>query len=333
MTTAGKPKNKTNAASDFVYVFVGENTPVVDDMVAQVVDKLLSPEQKTTGLLKIDSKETSIVEVLDELRTLPFLTSKRVVVIKDADKFVSENRSLLESYFQNPAPTSVLILTVSTWPSNTRLAKLLTNCGSLQAVPQLKDCQLPSYLIKYAAQIHKKTLAPDAAKLIVELTGDEIAILQKEVDKLIIYTEGKKQITIDDVLSLSGSCRLFDAFEVIDSCLAGQVGPAVDRLRRMLESDSSAEYSIVGAFAWQLRKMFKAKVMLDKGSRPDEISKSVGIWYNKDAFFNRVRSLSLDRIAGLLKNLGQVDYDMKTGGTTASIAMEQIVLTLASSPA
>ena len=46
-------------------------------------------QEKTTGLLVADGDKITITEVLDELRTLPFLTKKRVVVIRDADKLIS----------------------------------------------------------------------------------------------------------------------------------------------------------------------------------------------------------------------------------------------------
>ena len=75
------------------------------------------------SLYQPDCTKVELSEVLDELRTLPFLAEKRVVVLKDADKFVSEHRAALENYFDEPSKTGVLILTVEKWMKTTKLAK------------------------------------------------------------------------------------------------------------------------------------------------------------------------------------------------------------------
>ena len=77
------------------------------------------------SLFQPECDKVELTEVLDELRTLPFLAEKRVVVLKNADKFVSEHRAALEKYFDEPSPTGVLVLTVDTWMKSTKLAKKL----------------------------------------------------------------------------------------------------------------------------------------------------------------------------------------------------------------
>jgi len=158
---------------ELIYVITGKQEPLVNAECENLLDKLLQPQERPTGLFNADPSQVCASEVLDELRTVPFLTDKRVVVIKGADDFVSKNRSLLESYFDKPCPTGILILTVNTWPPKTKLAKKLPKVGKLIKTVEPKPWQLPRRLIEYARDAHGKKITTDSAELLVELVGDE----------------------------------------------------------------------------------------------------------------------------------------------------------------
>ncbi len=324
-------ESRTKSASQSfpVYVIVGEDTSLLSAECERIIEKLLTPDERMTALFTADPRQISVTEVLDELRTLPFLAQKRVVIIRDADKFISDNRQQLEDYFDNPCPTAALILMVESWPSNTKLAKKLPGCGKLLAVTEPKGNQLQKRLIQYATEAHNKQLSRDAAQLIIELSGGQLGRLYTEIDKLAIFSQTQNEITLEHIESLIGRNRLFNAFEVIDSCLAGNSQQAVSRLREMFTADSSAEYKVVGAFAYHIRKMFRAKALLQKGKRIDEIAKQVNIWSNKHSFFEQIKKLTLEQIGSLLEHLARIDYEIKTGRTKANIAIEQLVLSLA----
>jgi len=314
-----------------IYVIAGKDESLVNAERRELVEELLEPSQRATGLFDADAASVSASEVLDELRTVPFLTDKRVVVIKGADDFVSENRQILEKYFDNPSPTGVLILTVKSWSGQTKLAKRLSAVGKLISVTQPKPWQLPQRLCQYANDAHGKKLSDDAAVLLVELTGDDLGRLYSEVDKLATFADKEKAITVNHVELLIGHNRLFNAFEVIDAIMAGEVARAVERLRTMFAEDKSSEYTVVGAFAFHFRRMFNTKVLLEKGVTPSEIVERLRIRSNKESFFAHVRKLSLKQIGGYLQKLGEIDHAIKTGQTKAQVAMEQLVLGLVAS--
>jgi DNA polymerase-3 subunit delta len=257
------------------------------------------------------------------------LTDKRVVRVRKADKFVSENRELLEKYFDNPCPTGILILTVSNWDSRTKLSKKLPKVGRLISVTQPKSWQLPNRLIRYASDAHSKNLTSDAAELLVELTGDDLMRLYSEVDKLAVFAHEEKSVTAEHVELLIGHNRLFNAFGVIDAVADGDVRRAISRLRGMFAADRSAEYTAVGAFAFHLRRMFNAKVLLEEGVRPREIADRLWIRGNRDRFFGQLRKMSLRKIGAILQELAEMDCAIKTGRARTEVAIEQLVLKLA----
>ena len=319
-----------NAKRELVYVLKGKEESLLNAKCEELLDGVSGPEQRATGLFRADPDEVSAAEVLDELRTAPFLTDKRVVLVKNADKFVSENRPLLERYFDNPCPTGILILTVKNWGERTKLARKLPGIGRLISVTQPKPQQLPYRIIQYCRDAHSKKFARDAAELLIELSGDDLPRLYGEIDKLALFADAEKVITPGHVESLIGHNRLFNAFAVIDAITNGDIGGAVARLRSMFAQDKSAEFTVVGAFAFHFRRMFTAKVMLEEGVRPVEIFSRLRMWSNKDSFLSQLRRMPLAKIGEILQHLADIDYAIKTGQTRGQVAMEQLVLKLAS---
>ena len=71
-----------------VCVVFGEDAFLVAKEAEKRLDALLNEEERMTGLSEPKASEAQIAEVLDELRTVPFLAPRRVVLIKDAEPFL-----------------------------------------------------------------------------------------------------------------------------------------------------------------------------------------------------------------------------------------------------
>jgi len=326
MVTKASKDKQPNA---LVYVIAGEDLSLVNSEYSKVIDQLVPAAEKETALTVADADKAIIAEVFDELRTLPFFTKRKVVALRNADKFISANREALERYFENPSPTGILVMTVSGWQSNTRLAKKLTSIGTLKEVEMPKGQELTSRLIEYAQEAHSKTLDYRTAGLLIDLAGENLSRLYSEIDKLATFAANEKTITTAHVESLTGRNREFDAFEVIEACLERKTGQVIERLRRMFEEDKTAEYTTIGAFAFHVRRMFNAKKMLMEGRSQYEIAGIVRIWDNKDSFFAQIKRLTLRQIGDQLCRLAQTDYAIKRGQAQPRIAIEQFVLQLA----
>jgi DNA polymerase-3 subunit delta len=348
-----KAGDKTKINQSRVYVISGDDPSLVNAEYTKIVDQLVPPDQRDAGLLVVDADKAVIAEILDELRTLPFFTKRKIVALRNADKFISakseedeeneqtrqdshnapagaSNREILERYFDNPSPTGILVMTVSKWQSSTRLAKKLPSIGTLLEVKSPKGQDLTNRIIDYAREAHSKTLDYRTAELLIELAGDNLTRLYTEIDKLATYAATEKAITTAHIESLIGRNREFDAFEVIDSCLQRKTGPAIERLRKMFAEDKSSEYTTIGAFAFHIRRMFTAKKLLMEGQSQYDIAGKLRIWNNKESLFAQIKRLSLKQIGDQIQRLAETDYAIKRGQAQPRIAIEQFVLQLAS---
>jgi DNA polymerase-3 subunit delta len=321
-------KTKASEGVKPVYVICGKDEYLVGESCAELLDRLLPEDQRPMALYQPEANQAEITNVLDELRTLPFLAERRVVLIKKAAPFVTAYRENLEKYLDDPATKGVLILTVDTWPKTTRLAKKLPKVGELIEIGPLKPWQMPQFIAEHAKKNFGKSMSKATAHLLVELAGDDPGRLTSEAEKLCMYVGDKKEITSEDVEALIGHNRMFNAFAVIDAVTAGNTTSAVERLRNMFDSDKSTEFTVVGAFAFHFRRMFKAKALVEKGVNQAQAAKQAGVWAKPEAFIQQMSRMSLDRIGAIMSELAKIDFAMKTGATTARVAIERLVIRL-----
>ena len=308
-----------------IHVIYGEDAFLVSKACENLLDTLLANEDRSMALYEPKADQADISDVLDELRTVPFLTSKRVVLIKDAESFVRANSAALALADQDMSG-DWLILTLTSWDKRTRLHKKLQKTDALMQVGKLYSNQLPGYAAAYAQKTYGIRLDGNTSRLLVELVGDETGRLCREIDKLVMYVSPRKKISFEDVESLIGHNRMFDAFGVIDAITAGQIGAAISRIRKMFEADKTTEYTVIGAFGYHFRRLFQVKGLISKGLSPQQAAGKMGIRYKQSEFLRQVSRLSLQQFSWTLAELGRIDFGLKTGKTSAPIAMERFIL-------
>jgi len=121
-----------------VCVLFGDEPLLKRESLARLRKAVLTGDEGELSLTALDGKQADLRQVFDELATMSmFGGGKRMIVVHEADKFVTKHREALEDYCQKPRPASVLVLDVDSWPANTRLYKKIAENG-LQI-----NCNLP----------------------------------------------------------------------------------------------------------------------------------------------------------------------------------------------
>jgi DNA polymerase-3 subunit delta len=314
-----------------LYVIAGEDTYLVRREVEKLLGQLLSPEERDMALYQPQSDKAEGPEVLDELRTLPFLASRRVVLIKDAEPFVENYAELLEKYLDKPSPTGTLILSLGSWDKRRKIAKKVAAGGvaELIDVGEVKPWEMVGFTVS-CAQEKGVRLAPGAAELIVELVGNDPGRVAAEIDKLIMFKHPAKTIAMEDVEELIGASRVFDAFEVIETLSGNDKAKAFDRLRRMFDGDRDAIYSAIGAFGFHFRRMFRCKALIEKGEPQNAAALKAGVKHPsmQGKFLNQLKRYTLNELGQYLAELGYMDYQSKTGQGDIPSNLEKFFLKL-----
>jgi DNA polymerase-3 subunit delta len=248
-----------------VYVLTGDEDFLKRQAVAALRIRVLSADDADMGLSSFPGDKASLAAVLEELQTLPFLSPRRLVVLEHADPFVTRCRAALEKYVAQPSATGVLVLEVKTWPSTTRLAKQISAEATI-VCKALPAHRLPEWCVRWASTRHGKQLVAAAAKLLVDLVGEEMGLLDQELAKLAVYVGEARRIDTADVDQLVGSSRMESTWKIFDAIGASRTGEALTILDRLFDQGDDP-IRILGAFSLQLRRLAQA-YRLNRQGRP-----------------------------------------------------------------
>ncbi len=268
-------------------------------------------------------------EVMADVETLPFLAPRRLVIVEGADAFVSKYRGQLEKYLGRTGGTGVLALEVKSWPSSTRLAKALDSNASL-VCKGLTGQQLPGWCIRRFKQQHDKMLSQQAARLLIELVGNELGLLDQELAKLAAYAGKGSKIDFDDVDKLVGRSRMADTFKIFDSIGTGNANEALRLLDRLFDQGEDA-MRILGAFSYELRRLARAYRLNQQGQSLHGALQEAGYPpFTIGRAEQLLRHLGRRRADALYDWLLDTDQGMKGGSALAPRqVLERLVVKLA----
>jgi len=199
---------------------------------------------------------TTLATIMDELQTVPFFGDRRLVIVENADTFVTNCRAALERAIGDVPSTGVLVLDVKLWPSNTRLAKMIDASATIACkAPSVKT--LPRWCIQWASTRQQKQLTVPAANLLVELVGAEMGVLDQELAKIATYVGDRKRIDVEDVDKLVGRGRSEQTWIIFDAIGTGKAKEALTILDHLLDQGEDP-MRLLGAWSWHLRGLAKA---------------------------------------------------------------------------
>jgi DNA polymerase-3 subunit delta len=238
-------------------VVFGEETFLRRQVLTAIRRLALGDSADEFGLSVHSGDTATFAAVLDEVRTLALFGDRRLVIVESADEFVKNHRPALEKAVGTlEADANVLVLDVKSWPSTTRLSKMVGPTATIDCkAPQ--PWRMPQWCVAWAASAQKKKLAPAAASLLVDLIGPDMALLDQEILKLAVYVGVRPTITAEDVDRLVGRSRVEQIWTLFDQLGAGKSAEALTLLDRLLDHGEDP-IRLLGAFSMQLRRVAKA---------------------------------------------------------------------------
>jgi DNA polymerase-3 subunit delta len=282
-----------------------------------------------TSLTQFQGPETTYQKVADELHTVSMWGDCRLVVVEDADDFVSNHRPALEKLVDKPAKKSVLVLNVGSWPKTTRLYKQVAAKGLEVECSELKGPQLLRWLQDTARDSYGKSLTRDAASLMIELVGEEFGLLDSELSKLATYAADKERIDIEDVRALVGGWRTQTTWEMTDATRDHQLGSALNALDRLLTA-GEPPIKLLGGITYTFKKFALATELSRNGSL-DQALKQAGVFpMAMMPGQNYLRRLGRAKAEQILRHLLETDSGLKGGSPLPErMQLEQLILELA----
>lgn len=325
-----------NADTPLVVIVFGDEPFAKVECIKRVLDGLLPPEvDRTMALSEYDGAQPegqggpTFARVADDLRTLPFLADRRVVLVREADAFVQTSREQLERYVADPAPTGTLVMECKSFPKTTRLYNAIVKIGgALHECRKLNQRDAIDFILSEARRQGKR-IDPTAASRLADLVGAAQGVLSSEIEKLSLYAADKPSITDADISELVGLSREEKIFAVMDAALTGHLSEAVRLWHHVLQTDPNGVYKALGGMAFVLRRLLNAHRMVAEGMPIAGVAPKVMMFRRERELKMELSRNPAERLRSLLARLAELDKASKLGLRSLETGIEAILIEVA----
>ena len=273
LTPAAVRKQIQDGTPEAIYLILGEDEVEKSGLAAEFAELVdeglrafnverIHAGDWTTG----DRLADGVAGLIAAVRTLPMMVSRRVVTVLQAETLLAPKRESeaatraleqLEDLLKRPEPQTTLVLVAAGIDKRSRMFKLLQKQAAIVECGALEDLADAERWVRTRVAAAGAAIDPAAARLIAQRAGIDVKRLRADVDRLLLYTLGQKQIAIEDVKEVVGPAALQDDWAMTNAIEAGQAAEALRQLALMFDAGAPAE-KILGQLGWLVRTKFPA---------------------------------------------------------------------------
>lgn len=196
-----------------VYFFMGEEPYYIDRLTEYIEGNILTEEEKGFNQMVLYGKDVSIEDVISNAKRYPMMAERQVVIVKEAQE-LSRTIEKLESYVENPQPSTVLVFAYKykTLDKRKKVTKLMEKNGVVYESKKLYENQVGDW-IKRVLSGKQYNIEPKAAAMLVEFLGTDLSKINNELDKLTIILPKGSTITpaiIEENIGISKDYNVFE---------------------------------------------------------------------------------------------------------------------------
>jgi DNA polymerase III subunit delta len=273
------------------------------------------------ALERIDAEETESQAILDTVQSLPFLTERKMVVIRglgnnktasgQIEHIISSAGDNTDLVFYEPAPDK-----------RTSYFKVLKSQTELEEFNEIDAIQLAKWLTDEAKKQGGELSLGDASYL-VERVGANQEQLANELNKLITHQPKVSRSVIDLLTEKTPQSKVFD---LLDAAFAGDKKRALE-----LYDDQRAQrvepQAIMAMLAWQLKLLALAKTGANKSS--EQIGKDAGLSpYPVMKAQKLAAKIDNNRLRVMVAEALSIDQKSKSTGIDLDEAIKTYIVTL-----
>jgi DNA polymerase-3 subunit delta len=280
-----------------------------------------------------DGRTAALADVLDELRSFSLMGRHKLVIVDEAEAFVTAHRGSLERYAQSPVDHATLVLRSPRWhPGN--LDKQIAQVGGVVKCDPLPPAGAVTWLQRRATQAHNAQLPTPAATELVRRLGTDLSRLDSELAKLAALAGPGKPITtdvIDQLVARSSDEQAWAIQEAVLSLLHAQprqrglfkapeasatptARAVIDKIHELVDLSGQPDVLVAYFVIDLFRKLHLATMMKQQGASDSQIAERFRLFGpRRTAFLAAVSRLDERRAAEFFDSVVQFDLRAKTG--------------------
>lgn len=197
-----------------IYFLMGEEPYYIDKIADFIDEHLLTDEEKGFNQMVLYGRDTTIEDIVSNARRYPMMAERQVIIIKEAQD-LSKSIEKLETYAENPQPTTTLVFCYKYKKIDKRkkLYKAVSKTGVLFEGKTLYENQVPAWIQK-TLKSRDYQISPKAAQMLLEFLGTDLGKIDNELQKLQLIIPPGSTITPELIEENIGISKDFNNFEL-----------------------------------------------------------------------------------------------------------------------
>jgi len=323
-------------------LFTGTDQGQFEVMKSQVL-KQIGYDSADLNFAYFDMKEVVYKDVELELVSLPFFADEKIVILDHFVDITTAKKRFLtddelksfEEYFDNPSPTTKLIIFAEgKLDSKRRLVKLLKRDAKVFDAIEAKEQELRQYFQKWSQKQGLQFVGQSFENLLIK-SGFQFSEIQKNLLFLQSY-KADSIIEEEDIVNAIPKTLQDNIFDLTQFILTKKMDQARD-LVRDLTLQGEDEIKLIAVMLGQFRTFTQVKILAESGQTEAQIASSLGSFLGRNPNPYQIkfalrdsRGLSLSFLKQAISYLIETDYQIKTGLYEKGFLFEKALLQIAS---
>jgi len=322
-------KNWKNNEFSRCYLFFGTEAYLIRDYEAALMKAILPEGAEMMNHDLFEEKRATAAAIMDAAETLPFLSDKRLVTVKNSEFFQKggrkeEGERLKEFLADIPETTCLLFIEEKVEKTN-GLYKAVVKHG--QAIefkkPTEKDL---SVWIKKICKDHGVEMTDGVLNLFLQTVDHDMENIKGELMKLIAYKDAEKEIRSEDiraVCTVSLEARVFDLVKAV----ADKHPEKAVQIYRTLLSMKESPYMVLSLITRQFRFILETKLLSESGHTNESIAAKLEIRdFAVKEYLRQGKRMPAEGWKQAMRDCLQTDLDIKLGKAQEETAVELLIL-------
>lgn len=312
------------------YIFHGNDTHTQKEVLGNLLAKLGDPGMVDLNTTRLEGAIT-YAQVVQACSALPFLAKARVVLASDfltgkPDKTVI--KQLAAFLPQLPETTRLFFLESDKLPENHELLKLAETAanGHVRFFARPEGVGVERWIRQRATEKNGR-ISPQATQLLAANIGNNLQILDNELEKLLLYA-GTREVSSEDVQKLCPYVAEANIFELVDA-LGNRHSKKAALLLQQKFNEGAEPFQLFAMFVRQFRLLIQVKELADAGEKPPAIAQELRLHsFVLGKIYQQARGFSMNQLEQIYRHLLEVDVAVKTGRQDMETALILLVANL-----
>jgi DNA polymerase-3 subunit delta len=316
-----------------IYFFYGEETYLLDLAVEQALEVAAPEGVNDFNFDKFQGKEVTSDRIVAAASMLPMMSERRVVLVHNVQEMSLDELRGLEGYFDDPAPTTCLILHAMTAQKSIdgrkSIVKKLKRAATSFEFPALRSWEVEDFISKQARS-HQMILDRAASAYLVEAVGTDLSALDGALERLDLYLgaseDEMRRVGEEDVREIIAHTRGVTVFELTDALGARRLQRALQILDRMLLG-GEPPLRIMHMIGRHFRIVGRLQDASLRNASNKEMARAVGVspYFVKD-YARGARIFDPSEVRQILREMLATDVALKSSGLDDRAALERLLI-------